>query len=122
MQTYGISTCLRPDFGTEDYWAGAVEICGGVKNMPTMNQLADLANYLYNTSGIGPESEKSNVTLDTNKANELGIKLNGNAAYIWSGKEVSNLGAGNRLFYPTVTKTFGNGRATEGRQAICLIN
>ena len=122
MQTYGISTCLRPDFGTEDYWAGAVEICGGVQNMPTMNQLADLANYLYNTSGIGPESEKSNVTLDTNKANELGIKLNGNAAYIWSGKEVSNLGAGNRLFYPTVTKTFGNGRATEGRQAICLIN
>lgn len=31
----------------KDYWAGAVKTCGGVQNMPTMEQLAALTSQLY---------------------------------------------------------------------------
>ncbi len=45
--------------GDDDYWGGVVKRCGGTQNMPTSEDLAKLADYLYNTSGIGPETSFS---------------------------------------------------------------
>ncbi len=39
--------------------------------MPTMAQLADIANYVYNTSDIGAYDNVSPLTLDYDKAAEL---------------------------------------------------
>ena len=44
----GIKYC----YYTSDYWAGAARECGGVKYLPTMQQIADLANELYAKNGI----------------------------------------------------------------------
>ena len=40
-----------------DYWAGAVKACGGVSNMPNMNELLELAKYIYEDDDIKSESD-----------------------------------------------------------------
>ena len=47
MQKYGIKYCLNSLNGKLDYWAGAVAACGGVDKMPTMQQVADIATFIY---------------------------------------------------------------------------
>ena len=93
-----------------DYWAGAVKACGGSDKMPTMQQLADIANYIYNTSGIGASTDKENITLDMDKAAEIG--LNPNAAtgadkmfIIWADQESDFVSAYNRIFAPSYTNS-----------------
>ena len=64
----GISQC----YVENDYWAGAVQACGGISNMLTLEQLGYLATDLYNhPSIIGPDewlSSGSGITLDKTKA------------------------------------------------------
>ena len=50
---YRCSYNLAQGDGTKDYWAGAVKKCGGVDKMPTLAQIARIADYIYGTSGAG---------------------------------------------------------------------
>jgi prepilin-type N-terminal cleavage/methylation domain-containing protein len=50
--TLGIDSCPVEN----DYWAGAVAECGGVKNMPTVDDMDFLSNFMY---GV-PEGEEFN--------------------------------------------------------------
>ncbi len=115
----GINACGYAN----DYWAGAVKACGGISKMPTPEQLADIANYVYNTSGIGAkETSGPNLTLDTEKASKLGITLVGGYFYIWSNEESSNIYAYYRYFGPNMTPWNYSHRNDSSRQTICIGN
>ena len=58
----GIVAC----FADGDYWAGAVAHCGGVQNMPTPTQLAEIATDLYGVS-IPSSGKKTGLTMNKNK-------------------------------------------------------
>ncbi len=82
----GIQNCSLEDY---DYWAGAVSECGGVNKMPSMNQLADIANYIYNTSGIGGQETRGDINIDNEKMAELGFTMyEGVMFLVWSREEV----------------------------------
>lgn len=54
----GIKAC--PAENVNDSWAGAVRTCGGVDNMPDMDDLLAIARELYSTSSIAiPEVERN---------------------------------------------------------------
>ena len=111
---------IRGCYYESDYWAGAVKACGGVSKMPTLAQLADIANYVYNTSGIGAESYYPNQQLDYDKVAELGLMASlGTAFHIWSGTE-KNHSAYLRFFHPTYTNTNPASRNDSNIQAVCI--
>ena len=113
----GIKECYHED----DYWAGAVKACGGTGKMPTMAQLAEIANYVYNTSGIGAPSVNS-LTRDNDKVAELGFTVTGSYSsfYVWSGEEYSRGDAYYRTFGSTGTGWNGGYRRSFHTQAVCL--
>lgn len=72
-----------------DRWAGAVAACGGLKYMPSPEQLTDLANYLYNVNNIKPNANNSNLTLDYDKVAKLGINIkSGGYFHLWTNEEM----------------------------------
>ena len=109
----GIKGCYH----VNDYWAGAVKACGGVSKMPTMAQVAEIANYVYNTSGIGAQEYVSNLTLDRDKAAELGFT--GSSFSVWSGEESGSGYAYRRGFYSTNTYWNDSIRSYSNPQAVC---
>ena len=113
----GIKECYYDN----DYWAGAVKACGGVSKMPTMAQVADIANYVYNTSGIGAKTDKSGLTLDYDKVAELGFTASqGSYFSIWPGEEYPDHYAYRRSFGPTRTRLYLEARNLSSPQAVCL--
>ena len=124
--TYAQSLGIKSCYWSNDYWAGAVKACGGVDKMPTMTQLRELANYLYNTSGLTDYSE-SGLSLDLDKRNSVGIPVTSFA--IWSGSEYEQkkyTHAYYRSFdkYSTAAISHQNpsGKSSGGNRAICLEN
>jgi len=118
MSKYGLKYCMNSDFGTNDYWAGAVELCGGTDKMASMAQLAEIANYVYNTSGIGAKQDVSSLTFDTTKATELGLPSPD--FYLWSGEEYNSSNVYYRRFNSTNTVWNYNGRGNSNQLAVCL--
>ena len=112
----GIKECYHEN----DYWAGAVKACGGVSKMPTMAQVAEIANYVYNTSGIGAKENVSNLTLDYDKVSELGFTVTGSSFSVWSGEEYSSSIAYYRGFDSTYTYWNSSNRSNSYPQAVCL--
>ena len=106
----------------DDYWAGAVKACGGTGKMPTMAQLAEIANYLYNTSGIGDWEDVSNLTLDYDKVAELGFTVTSGDFRVWSSQEFSGLIVYNRNFGSTGTYYSAHNRYHSILQAVCLVD
>ena len=54
-----------------DFWAGAVKYCGGKDKMASDEDLAKIAQYIYNDNSISSTGTYSDLTLDTSKALEL---------------------------------------------------
>ena len=112
----GIKAC----YYSSDYWAGAVKACGGINNMPSQDQLTQLANYIYNTDSVS-SSGTTNATMDTEKAAQfLSASPYSNYFYVWSGQENSSNGAYGRYFYSTLTYRGSFGRSYSGFLAVCL--
>ncbi len=117
--TLGINGC----YYSSDYWAGAVAKCGGVSKMPTMEQLGQLATYVYNYDGtIGAQQDVSGLTLDTTKASQfLSASPYSNYFYVWSGQEYSSDIAYGRYFYSHNTyRNNGDRRSHGGILAVCI--
>ena len=114
----GIKECYHKS----DYWAGAIKACGGISKMPTATQLADIANYVYNTSGIGAKGDARNLTLDYDKVTELGFTASqGSSFLVWSGEEYgSGIGYGRRGFSSTSTSWSYTYRNNNNLQAVCI--
>jgi len=118
MSKYGIQNCLSSHWGTDDYWAGAVELCGGISKMLDMSQLAGIANYVYNTNNIGINSEIEDIIFDNAKANELGLPSP--SFYLLSGQEDSNIQTPNRSFSLNSTSRSYYSRKNQGGIVICI--
>ncbi|MBE7710003.1 MAG: type II secretion system protein [Cyanobacteria bacterium SIG32] len=90
MQKYGIKTCLRySDYYDKDYWAGAVKACGGVSNMPSTSDLAQLVNPFYGTEGFTSGRFECENDIDCIKPDVIesyGIPYKG-CLMIWSNSE-----------------------------------
>ena len=74
--------------------------------LPTMEQLGQLATYLYNYDGtIGAKQDiNSGISLDTTKASQLlSTSPYSDRFYVWSGQEYIQDHAYYRNFYPTGT-------------------
>ena len=114
---------IKRCYSDNDYWAGAVKACGGVNKMPTIAQLADIANYVYNTSGIGAQTNYTG-SLDYDKLAKLGFTVSsGSEFYIWSGEEdTTNYPAYTRYFSPTRTNMVYYSRNYNSLQTVCLGN
>ena len=117
--TLGIKECHE----SSDYWAGAVRACGGVSNMPSQDQLTQLANYIYNTDSVSSSGATGGLAMDTEKASQFLSALSGGASglfYIWSGLEESQYFAYNRAFYSNNVLWYDNNRNSSDGLAVCL--
>ncbi len=117
MKKYGIKKCMNSStYGKSDYWAGAVEACGGVNKMPTLDQLAKIANYVYKTSDINGK-----LTIDNDKVASLGFTQNASGYfYVWSGEEIGTNSVYAHIFGLTeMARDFTN-RNHNFFQAVCL--
>ncbi len=118
----GIKACY---YGN-DYWAGAVKQCGGVQNMPTDEDLLELAKLLYNTPSIEPSGSTWSLTLNSSKATTMGFSFSPYTKYpefsIWSGCEAASSKAYIRDFASFSTKYYYEGyrQSGYGYNAMCL--
>ena len=98
MSTYGIEECYPGDDGT-DYWAGAAIACGGADNLPTPENLAAIANYVYNTEDIGGNTNMDGLSFDPQKASSIGFALDGRGSLkLWTKASPVGLLANVRTF------------------------
>ena len=125
--TLGIKACYYDN----DYWAGAVKHCGGVQNMPTPAQLAEIATDLYGDHGFSTSGYeyKDGLTMDKTKSyvsildavygDSVSGKPSGEFA-IWSGQESAGYYAYERGFYSDNATANDNERNDNYVLAVCL--
>ncbi len=122
----GIKSCKYD----KDYWAGAVKACGGIDKMLTMQQLGELAAYLYNYSGTikarKDVADDAGYKLDLEKAEKFlaaspyGERLK--EFYVWSAQEDDDMYGYARYFMADGTYWFENARELNTRLAVCIDN
>ena len=117
MQKYGIKYCNAYD----DYWARAVEICGGVDKLPSSDQIDKIANYVYNRNDLSSNDNfRSDVVLEPDKAISLGFTLDSsNAFFLWSADEIDVQLINTRAFRMNSTSVQGF-KDISTRQAFCV--
>ncbi len=116
---YGIKACNYE----RDNWAGAVKQCGGTKNMPTMAQLAQLADQIYGESGIGEKENKTGLTIKDQDLFDALCSKSPTATksnfYVWSSEETDSGNAYTRGFYESRLDSSSYDRSG-GDFAVCL--
>ncbi|MBQ8169015.1 hypothetical protein IJZ97_06335, partial [bacterium] len=117
MSKYGIKYCMNSYLGTDDYWAGAVELCGGTNKMPTQSDLVKIANYVYNRTDITADHIEG-LTFDPTKAAELGLPSP--SFNLWSGEEADSDYACYGGFYSDYTEPGSYDRNDSSRLVVCL--
>ncbi|MBQ8168539.1 hypothetical protein IJZ97_03890 [bacterium] len=117
MSKYGISKCMTSDYGTDDYWAGAVELCGGTSKMAKESDLTKIANYVYNRTDISADYIDG-LTFDPTKATELGLPSPN--LVLWSGEEYSEYRANYRAFNSDHTAWNNYNRNNSDVLVVCL--
>ncbi len=114
----GIKNCYYP----VDYWAGAVSKCGGVKNLPSMEELGLIASAFYvGEPYIGEHNSVENLKYKSDVVNLLGLKEDNFC--LWSNYEYGNIGvsASGRCFFPSYTHYFVDYyRKFNSISAVCL--
>ena len=103
-----------------DYWGGAIRACGGKSKLPTAAQLAEIANYLYDTDEIAADGYYDNLNLNIERAASLGFNTDG-WFYIWgSGEYESSFSAFHRTFGHNDSNSGSTGRDRDNAYAICI--
>ena len=112
-------------YNGNDYFAGAVKACGGKKaNLPSQDQLTELAKYVYNNDSINSSGFTYDLALDTTKAAQfLSASPDSNRFYVWSGQEYSQFTAYSRRFNDSFTHSdYNYVRFTNQFFAVCVDN
>ena len=115
---------IRECYYDSDYWAGAVKACGGINNMPSQDQLTQLAKYVYGTDSINSSGYTYDLALDTTKVSQF-LSARGTGYdyfYVWSGQENSSYNAYNRYFDSIGTGWGYDSRNNSYRLAVCVDN
>ncbi len=116
-EALGINGC----YYEPDYWAGAVKACGAKSNMPSREQLLELAKYVYSTDSIDSSGATRNLTLDKTKAAQfLSISPYSDMFYVWNEQEGRTY-AYTREFSST-SSDYGNfySRRDRATLAVCI--
>ena len=111
---YGINACNYDN----DYWAGAVKLCGGTDKMASQSDLVKIANYVYNTDSVTATGTTSGLTFYATKASELGLPSP--SFYLWSGEEYDSNRAYYHNFNSTNTNSILSSRYENSLLAVCL--
>ncbi len=91
---WGIQECYYDN----DYWAGAVKRCGHVDKLPSMADLAEIANVAFETDVFGENTYKTGFELKNSTIAKLGFTSNWRPyIYIWAGKETDKAHAHTRI-------------------------
>ena len=90
-ESLGIKSCPYDN----DYWAAAVEKCGGVQNLPTMDDLYELAKKVYPT--CDDNTKNCTGTADFSQLPDNLSDLGGSIHRLWSGSETSSNAVGLRF-------------------------
>ena len=109
----GIATC-----SSYHDWNGAVKACGGRSKMASPQHLADLANYLYDSTDNTATNYINNITINMEKVNSLGFTFDSwNEFRVWSNEQGHNT-------YRTFGKTHTAFMTLEEPvlYAICILN
>ena len=114
----GIKNC----YYSVDYWAGAVSKCGGVKYMPSMEELGLIAGAFYQGNPyIGEKRSVELLKYNPEVVNLLGLKDDNFC--LWSNEEYGTIGvsASGRCFFPSYTHFFVDYyRKFNSISAVCL--
>ncbi|MBS6603517.1 MAG: type II secretion system protein [Brachyspira sp.] len=118
MQKKGLVSACKYE---TDYWAGAVKQCGGTANMPTMSDLAKIANAIYEGNpSVGSSSFVGDLTYNSGTATSLGLPEP--PFYLWSSSSSGDDWAEYRDFGTSSTNGFhfNSFRNLSHIQAVCL--
>ena len=77
--THGITSCNYKN----DYWAGAVKLCGSKDKVAKSADLVKMAKYVYNNDSITATGTTSSLAFDASRATALGLPSPN--FEIWSG-------------------------------------
>ena len=122
----GIDSCPVEN----DNWAAAVKACGGTANLLTKEQIAKIADYVYNTSGLPIPGDVADLQREDKKLSELGFSfeiLVDDAVSLWGSDTgiVSSSGdiegAIHAAFGPTSSHGCYTNRAGVTEQTVCLM-
>ena len=131
MSDYGISKCcdLSSCQSNGDYWAGAAELCGHVNKMASMQDLAKIANYVFNTDIISEDSKHgvgydgNSLNLDYTKATSLGFTLSSLYTFnLYSREEYDSQNTITRNFIVGGIVWNYSWRSASGLQVVCVEN
>ena len=108
------------DYCGGNYWAGAKKACGDDMRLPTIQELADVATYIYKqeSNPIGVREDRSNITLDSERAAEL----NWSTWTYWSSEPNGNGSAYLRYFYSSRSNWGSDGVNLTNFRARCFSN
>ena len=116
-ESLGIKNCRSDD---NDYWAAAVEKCGGVQNLPTEDDLYELAKKVYGESNCNDSTQRCDGTPDFSQLPESLSGLGSSWYYLWSGSE-GNAGTAYRRYFTSSTSTRTNHyRNNSSFRAVCV--
>lgn len=119
----GIGECYEDN----DYWAGAAKACSGTSNMPSLDQLTELAKYIYDAEKVYPDSTIGlGLSMDEERAKlllSISPTLEYDSFYVWSKQEFSGAsGAYFQIFSKYGTSQNVDGRDSNSVLAVCISN
>ena len=114
-ESLGIKACNYDN----DYFAAAAEKCGGVQNLPTEDDLYELAKKVYPT--CDDNTKNCTGTPDFSQLPESLSGLGSSWRYLWSGSEISaNNASYYRDFYSSTSYRHPASRTNSGFRAVCV--
>ena len=115
-ESLGIKACNYDN----DYWAAAVEKCGGVQNLPTDDDLYELSKTIYGESNCNDSTKRCDGTADFSKLPESFSGIGSSWYSLWSGREYSADKAYYRGFGSSVSRRGSSHRYGSSFRAVCV--
>ena len=113
-ESLGITACNYDN----DYFAAAAEKCGGVQNLPTEDDLYELAKKVYPT--CDDNTKRCDGTPDFSQLPDSFSGLGSSWCALWSGSEKSAANASSRTFRSSYSGRNTTGRYISSFWAVCV--
>jgi len=116
-ESLGLQYCRE---GGNDYFAAAAEKCGGVQNLPTEDDLYELAKKVYGESNCNDSTQRCDGTPDFSQLPESFSGLGSSWYSLWSGSDTSARSARSRHFHSSDSYRSTNGRNFSSFRVVCV--
>ena len=115
-ESLGIKACNYDN----DYFAAAAEKCGGVQNLPTEDDLYELAKKVYGESNCNDSTQRCDGTPDFSQLPDSFSGLGSSWSHLWSGSEGSASHAYHRNFDSSYSTRYNGYRTYSSFRAVCV--